>query len=90
MIKALKDKATIVGTILLDTGLTVIWVVILYAANRYIINELYVPGVDAWVIKVAKALVAVFPLTALLIFMYKDLRIIWIKAMREIREQQDK
>ena len=80
-----KDLATHFLGIAIDSAFLVLWVA-LQAGIEWVIGQLPITGVDAWVLTAFKWLFGLSTLAPVIFFTYSDLRILHMHIFKRLRE----
>ena len=73
--------------ILIDTIFLCFWIAIQYLLNEVLIPKLRISGLDQFVYVSFQIIFAVSTLTPVVLFIYKDLRIMFIRTKIEIKHE---
>lgn len=69
---------------LIDGGFLVLWAMIQCAVNA-LLKRFQLSGFDSWVFTIFQVLFSIFTLIPVVIYMYSDARIMWLRAEQRIR-----
>lgn len=74
---------------LLDGAFIALWVVIQWGAQQ-IIENFPLSGIDTWVLRVFQVVFAITTLAPILIYIYVDIMVMFIRARRRVRDEWEK
>ena len=87
----LKSKAGRLGiqiaSIVVDSIFLSLWVAIQYSVDRFIVKKLGLSGVDQWMLITFQVIFALATLAPVIIYVYVDIRVMIIRAGRQIRQE---
>jgi hypothetical protein len=72
--------------IVVDTAFLCFWVVIQYLA-KLLIERLGLSGIDRWVLLTFQVVFAVSTITPVIIYIYKDIKVMLIRMTRQIKQE---
>lgn len=75
--------------VMIDVVYLAIWGLFQYGLSR-IISSLNLSGIDAWVFFILQVLSAISTLVPIALFIYRDIRVMWVRVNRDIQKEEQK
>lgn len=86
----LAQRGVSLACILIDCFYIAIWILSVWATNKYVANPLALKGADKIILDIFQVVSGLATLTAVLVYTYGDLRIIIIRTNAQIRKEEIK
>jgi hypothetical protein len=77
-----------VAAVLIDIGFVAFWAIAQWAVNEYVITPLNLHGIDKWILLVFQVVFAISTLIIILIYMWEDLAIMFVRARARIAREK--
>lgn len=88
----LKDRLMSFGKqitcILIDALFLCLWVAVQWAVNTFVIERLELSSIDKWTLVVFRIIFAVSTLVPVVVYIYTDLRVMFIRVQKRIKEER--
>lgn len=83
----IKTVSIHIFSIVIDSIFLSIWVVLQYGVNQLVLNNFFLSGIDKWMLLSFQIIFSFSTIIPILIFLYVDLRVMLIKAQRQIDDE---
>ena len=72
---------------LIDALFLTFWIVVQWLMSNYVIDNYLLSGIDKFVLSIFQIVFAITTLTPIIIYIYSDLSIMFIRARRKVRRE---